>query len=199
MAAPKDVPSGQCITCLHVDRQRAELLLAGGAGLRAVGRKFNIPYHSLRRHWMNHVSQDRRAQLITGPLKPMELATRAAEEGLSLLDHVAMVRSALMSRFLTAAESDDRMGTAHVGGRLIDCLRLTAQLTGDLQRATAGTTNNIAIINSPFVADLQSMLLRTLAPFPEARRAVLEGLEELSRRAVPDVPPMLGRVIDHVG
>jgi hypothetical protein len=75
-----------------------------------------------------------------------------------------------------------------VAGRLLDCLRLTASLTGELSKAGASITNNIAILQSPLMADLQSMLIRTLAPFPDARAAVLSGLEELSRRALQEAP-----------
>jgi hypothetical protein len=194
MPTPKDEPNGRCTICGHPERPRAELLLAGGAGLRAVARKLLLPYHSLRRHWVGHVSPERRSQLICGPLKPQELAQRAAEEGLSLLDYLRIVRNGLMARFLAASEADDRQGAALVSGRLIQCLSLTAQLTGEISRTTANVTNNVAILTSPLMSDLQSMLIRTLAPHPQARAAVLKGLEDLSRRAVPDAAPMLGLI-----
>ena len=41
------------------------------------------------------------------------------------------------------------------------------------------------------MADLQTMLIRTLQPFPEARAAVLNGLEELSARVLQQTPAPL--------
>jgi hypothetical protein len=60
-----------------------------------------------------------------------------------------------------------------------------------MSKATASVTNNIAIMSSPLMADLQSMLVRTLQPFPEARAAVLSGLEELSARTLAHTPAPL--------
>jgi hypothetical protein len=197
MATPRRKASKQCTICTNEKRYEIELALVSGVSTRAIAKKFTVSRDAVWRHGANHVPPERRAQLVAGPLTSMELAERAADEGMSLLDHCIMVRSTLMKRFLAASEADDRNGTANVAGRLLDCLRLMAALTGELTRATAGTTNNIAIINSPFVSDLHVMLLRTLSPFPDARRAVLEGLEELSRRTVPDAAPLLGRVIEH--
>jgi hypothetical protein len=182
-------PSGQCAICRAERRYEIELALVSGVSSRAVAKRFGVSRDAAWRHLTNHISPERRAQLVSGPLKPAELAQRAADEGMSLLDYASVVRTALMARFLAAAECDDRQGAALVGGRLLDCLRLIAQLSGELSRATASVTNNTLILSSPLMADLQSMLIRTLAPFPEARQAVLSGLEELSRRAVgPDAP-----------
>jgi hypothetical protein len=69
-----------------------------------------------------------------------------------------------------------------VGGRLLECLRLQASLTGEISRATSTVTNNVAVINHPFVADLQAMLIRVLSPYPEARQAVILALKDMSAR-----------------
>jgi hypothetical protein len=173
--------------------------LVAGVSLPAVGRKYGFSKDCAWRHKQNHLPSERRAALVAGgSMKLSELAEKANAENVSLIDYLSLVRSALLARFLAASEADDRQGTGLLASRLIECLRLQAQVTGELSNATAGITNNTLVLNSPFVADLQSMLLRTLAPFPEARDAVISGLEELSRRALPDAPPMLGQVIEHV-
>lgn len=186
--AKKGEQNGKCTICAHEQRYQIELALVSGVSCRAIGKKYNVSRDAAWRHLRNHVPPERRAELVAGPLKPAELAQRAADEGLTLLEYVPMVRNSLMARFLAASEADDRQGTALVAGRLLDCLRLTAQLSGELAKAGATITNNIAILQSPLMADLQSMLIRTLAPFPDARDAVLGGLEELSRRALQEAP-----------
>lgn len=184
----KGEPNQKCTICAHAQRYQIELALVSGVSCRAVAKKYTVSRDAAWRHLRNHVPPERRAELVAGPLKPHELAERAADEGMSLLEYVAMVRNSLMARFLAASEADDRQGTALIAGRLLDCLRLTAQLSGELSKAGATITTNIAIMNSPLVADLQTMLIRTLQPFPEARAAVLAGLEELSQRALQQSP-----------
>jgi hypothetical protein len=196
----KGEPNHKCTICGHARRYEIELALVSGVSCRAIGRKYAVSRDAAWRHLRNHVPPERRAELVAGPLKPAELAERAADEGLTLLEYVAMVRNSLMARFLAASEADDRQGTALIAGRLLDCLRLTAQLSGELSKAGASITNNIAILQSPLMADLQSMLIRTLAPFPTAKEAVLGGLEELSARALqqssPAIAPPAGRLIE---
>jgi hypothetical protein len=183
MPVRKGEMSGRCSVCTHAQRYRIELALVGGASRESVAKRFQVSSDAAGRHLRNHVSPERRAQLLAGPLKLADLAEKAAEEGLALIDYLALVRSTLVAQFLTASETGDRNGTALIAGRLLRCLELTAQLTGELSRTGATITNNLAIVNSPYVADLQSMLIRTLQPYPEARQAVLIGLEELSRRS----------------
>lgn len=190
--------NGKCGICAHEKRYEIELALVSGVGSRAVAKKFSVSRDAAWRHLANHVPPERRAELVAGPLKPAELALRASEEGMSLLDYATMVRTTLMTRFLAASEADDRNGTALVAGRLLDCLRLIAQLSGELSRATATITNNTLVMNSPWVADLQSMLIRTLQPYPEARDAVLAGLEELSARASTGAPAPALEALEHV-
>lgn len=184
----KGQPNQKCTICADPRRYQIELALVSGVSCRAVGRKYSVSRDAAWRHLRNHVPPERRAELVAGPLKPAELAERAADEGMTLLEYVSMVRNALMARFLAASEADDRQGTALIAGRLLDCLRLTAQLSGELSKAGSTITNNIAILNHPVMADLQAMLIRTLQPFPEARAAVLAGLEELSARALQSAP-----------
>ncbi|MGB6451014.1 MAG: hypothetical protein WBE92_09705 [Steroidobacteraceae bacterium] len=189
--------SGKCTICAHGQRYSIELALVSGVSCRAVATKYSVSRDAAWRHLKHHVPPERRVELIAGPLKPAELAQRAADEGLTLLEYVAMVRNSLMARFLAASEADDRQGTALVAGRLLDCLRLTATLSGELSKVGAGVTNNLLIMQSPLMADLQSMLIRRLQPFPDARVAVIAGLEELSVKALQGaVPALPGNVIE---
>src|SRR5580658_3398974 len=78
--------AGGCTVCAHVERTRIELLLAGGAGQHAVGRKYGLSKDSVHRHWKNHVTEERRAALIMGPVQRMSLAAQVAEESESVLE-----------------------------------------------------------------------------------------------------------------
>jgi hypothetical protein len=188
--AKKGEPNGKCCICSHEQRYQIELALVSGVSCRAIGLKFKVSRDGAWRHLRNHVTDARRSELVAGPLTTVQLAERAADEHLSLLDYLAIVRNALMARFLAASECDDRQGSAMVAGRLLECLRTIARLTGELTAATSNVTTNIAIMSSPLMADLQGMLIRELQPFPDARLRVIAGLEELSRRALPSSPAM---------
>jgi hypothetical protein len=189
MGARSGEPSGRCAVCKHPERYRVELALVGGASHRVIGQNYGLNKHALWRHLRKHVSKERRAQLVAGPLKLSELSQKAAEEGLALLDYLQIIRSTLLSQFMTTSEAGDSNGAATVAGRLLECLRIIATLTGEISRTSAVVTNNIAILQSPLMADLQGMLIRTLQPFPEARAAVLGGLEQLSARAMSQAAP----------
>lgn len=181
--------------CQHPDRHRIEITLAGGAAQRAVARKFNTSRDGVQRHWTRHVTAARKAELIAGPVKLGELAERAAEEGLSILDYLALVRLSLLSQFTAAAEAADRNGAAMLAGRLLEALRDIARLTGEIRATGINVTNNMLILSSPIFADLQAMLLQRLAPFPEARAAVIEGLAALDQRA--SGTPLPAPLIEH--
>jgi hypothetical protein len=96
-----------------------------------------------------HVDQQRRAQLVAGPLTLQQIAEKASAEGLSLLDYLILIRSTLMARFLAASDCGDNQNTALLAGRLTECLRLVAQVTGELSRATSTVNNNTLIMASP--------------------------------------------------
>lgn len=176
--------SGGCRVCSHPDRGRIELLLASGAAQKAVASKFDLSKDSIHRHLRAHISEERRAQLVAGPLKLSQLAERAAEENMSLIDYLAMVRSTLTHQLLAASEAGDRQGTAMLSGRLLECLRLIGALTGDLQKITSTTTHNTLVIASPLYATLNRRLMELLAPYPDAAHAVIEGLERFADEAI---------------
>lgn len=191
MTGRRGNPHVQCSICLHQERPRIDLALVSGAAARAVGRKFNVSPHALGRHLRAHVSPERRAQLVAGPLKLAQLAERAAEEGMSLLDYLGLVRSSLMHQFLACAEAGDRQGAALLSGRLLECLRMVAQISGELTTATATVTNNTVNVfaSDPDFRRFQDSLIRALSRFPEAYAAVLAEFERLE--AVPAELPAL--------
>lgn len=179
-----------CSICGHEQRYEIELALVSGVATRAVARKFAVSRDAAWRHLKRHVPTERRAQLLAGPMKLSDLAEKATAEGVSLVDYLALVRSTLMARFLAAADCGDNQNVAMLGGRLTECLRLVAQVTGELSRATSTVNNNTLILASPLMADLQSMLAQRLRPFPDAMQSVVEGLEELSARALHGPAPI---------
>jgi hypothetical protein len=65
---------------------------------------------------------------------------------------------------------------------LLQVLGTMGRLSGELAVYTNGgtnVTNNTLIVNSPAFAKLQSVMLAALAPFPEARLAVIGALRSI--------------------
>ena len=198
----------KCALCHHVERIRFELELAGGVSIRAIARKYSLPYHPLQRHWKSHVDDDRKARLLLGPVQRQALAARISEENSSVIDSLKVARSLLWESIDKAAAAADLHALSLLMGRLHENLRITGHITGELASSplVSNTTNFLAIESSPYMADLRTMLIERLRAFPDAAHAVIQGLEELSQRATqegvkaisgPTNPPSLpSRVID---
>ena len=108
MARQKGSRTGRCQGCNHLERMRIERLLAAGASIKGTARKFEIDYHALRRHWINHVSAEARAAYITGTgATKDQLEEIVADESLALIDHYRIVRGALYKGFGAASELRD--------------------------------------------------------------------------------------------
>jgi hypothetical protein len=179
MPIPAGQRTGRCKICQSPERFRIELLLVSGAGRRAVAKKFGVSADAVWRHGRLHISQEQRLQLLAGPVKLRELADRAAEEGLSLLEYIGMVRSAVLRQFFAAGEANDRQGVALLTGRLTELFRLQGHFSGQISSATSTVTNNTLIMGSPIMADIEQVLLERLRPYPDAAQSVFEGLEQL--------------------
>jgi hypothetical protein len=182
--------SGGCKVCAHIERTRIELLLAGGAGQKAVGRKYGLTKDSVHRHWKNHVSEERRVALIMGPMQRQALAAQVAEESESVLDHHQAVRAGLYRLYDAAVTAGDRTGGAMLGGRLTEVNNAIARLCGQLASSPLIQNNTVNFYLSPEFASFQADLVRALGPFPEARAAVLAEFERLEAAAPAELPAL---------
>lgn len=181
----------KCSVCSHPERWRIELLKAGGASGNAIGEKFGVSSDALHRHWAHHVTADAKASYLAGPADMARLHERTAAEGESVLDYLRIVRTSLMSALAACSEAGDARGVAIVSAQLIAVLERLGKITGEIAQIAHGATNiNVAIVNSPEFARAQAAILRALAPFGDARMAVVAALRELdAETATVDVTP----------
>ena len=135
MARQKGSRTGRCQGCNHIERVRIERLLAAGASIKGTARKFEIDYHALRRHWINHVSAEARATYIAGAgLVKDQPEEVVADESLAMIDHYRIVRGALYKGMSAASEVGDNNALGLLAGRLHENFRDCDRLTGELQR-----------------------------------------------------------------
>jgi hypothetical protein len=189
MARKRGSRTGRCQGCNHPERVRIERLLAAGASIKGTARKFEIDYHALRRHWINHVSAEARSAYIVGAgVAKGQLEEIVADESLALIDHYRIVRNALYKGFGAASELGDGNSLALIAGRLHENLRDSGRLTGELQRGPLLNIQNNVLVNPDYTAAI-ARIVSAVAPYPEAREAVIAALRDLDVAAAP--VPML--------
>jgi hypothetical protein len=172
----------RCSICKHSDVERIERLLSGGASLKACARKFALAYHSLRRHARNHLTAEQRAKHIAGAaLSRDELAEEVADESIGYLDHYRITRGHLYRGIRVADEAKDLSLLSGLVGRLHENLRDSARLTGDLQRGPLLAINQTTVnfLANPDAARAVACIVSAVAPYPEARAAVVAALRVL--------------------
>ena len=171
--------TGRCQGCKHLERARIERLLADGASIKGTARKFAIDHHALRRHWINHVSAEARAGYIAGAgATKDQLEEIVTDESLALIDHYRVVRAALYKGFGAASEIGDSNSLALLAGRLHENFRDCSRLTGELQHGPLLNIQNNLLI-SPDYTKAIARIVSAVAPYPEAREAVIAALRDL--------------------
>jgi hypothetical protein len=185
MARQKGSRTGRCQGCNHLERVRIERLLAAGGSIKGTARKFEIDYHALRRHWINHVSPEARAAYIAGAgATKDQLEEIVADESLALIDHYRIVRGALYKGFGAASELGDGNALALLAGRLHENLRDSGRLTGELQRGPLLNIQNNVLLNPDYTKAI-ARIASAVAPFPAAREAVIAALRDLDAASDP--------------
>jgi hypothetical protein len=123
-----------CTICKHRECHRIELELASGRSTRTVAVEFVVSKDAICRHWNNHVTDARKAELIGGPVQIARLAKRAVEEDRSLLDYLSILRSELFRLFMDAKQRRLTYDASSIAQRLLNVL----EAIGRLRPAPAG-------------------------------------------------------------
>jgi hypothetical protein len=164
---------------------RIERLIAAGASIKGTARKFEIDYRALRRHWINHVSAEDRATYVAGAGATKDrLEEIVADESLALIDHYRIVRGALYKGFGAASEVGDTNALALLAARLHENLRDSGRLTGELQRGPLLNIQNNVLVNPDYMKAI-ARIVSAVAPYPQAREAVIAALRDLEAESAP--------------
>jgi hypothetical protein len=174
----------------EIDLLRIEKLLADRAKLKAVAAKFGLKHDALRRHWEGTGTNRKNYLRVGRQLSQDALAAATAEEKVSTIDHLRIVRAGLHKLFQHAVEVNDHGGGASLAAALDRNIMHGAQLAGEWQPSPS-VQNNVAIFNIPGIASTLAGIARALAPFPEARRAVVEFLRSKNGAAALPAPEVV--------
>lgn len=174
--------SVQCQICRHEARGAIERDLVTGIIHREVARRYGVSMFSLRRHLRGHVTQERKAALLAGPIALAKLVDEATEAGVSLLDYLRATRITLARQLMKADEANERTVLPMLAKALTETARLESQITGEITKHVAPlvTQNTVNFYGSPDWVRLRDELL-TLgrAHGPKVLTAVIEMLERL--------------------
>jgi hypothetical protein len=167
--------------------------MAAGTSKRSIAERFNVSADAAWRHFANHVSPAMKAASVVKALRPgVELEQMLTEESNGLLHHLQNIRGKLYHAFDASVEAGDRNATAVLAGRLLENLRFLSELTGRLQKYNSPThITNVNILASPTFLNLQTKLIAALAPYPDARGAVVRAFRELDDAAPLPSPQII--------
>lgn len=151
--------SKKCSICEHEQLEQINMELMSGVSLRTVAKKFNVSHSALHRHKCEHIPH--------------------TEETPSALPVVSIEKVAELERranvlYLDAMHNDDRLNAIRALKEYREIVSLYAKLTGELTKQTQIVHNHLHI--SPEWISLRQTMLSALAPFPEARAALISAI-----------------------
>lgn len=144
----------------HRKREEIEAAIARGVPVRAIGDEYGLAKSSVQRH------KERMVARMAGAPSAKDTT---AEDLLEQLRGLQGEAEGILARAKRDGNHRDALGAIKESRSLIELL---AKLVGELQ---TGTTVNITV--STQWVSLRADLMGALAPFPEARVAVLHALE----------------------
>ena len=173
------------------DIPRVEALLAAGARLKPLAKKYGIAPFSLRRHWAE-VSANRKSYLHFGAQLSREALTVAVhEEKIGTLDHLKIVRAVLHRALQLALRSNDLHAVSTIANALSTNIQQGAKLAGEWVEEPRSVTNNVQILQLPAVAGVISGITAALGKYPEARQAVVAYLRSADAVAALPAPEII--------
>ena len=114
-----------------------------------------------------------------------QLETIVADKSLALVDHYRIVRCGLYKGFTAVAELGDSNSLALLSGRLHENFRDCGRLTGELQRGPLLNIQNNVLVNPDYTRAI-ARIVSAVAPYPEAREAVIAALRDLDTESASE-------------
>lgn len=183
MSRRKVAKTSQCKTCAHADRARIEVMLANDVDPSRVARQFStqskpLSRWAVRRHWLEHVSQDKKDRLRIVGASDITVDIEAIKrlESESLLQNLVAERARLQRIADKAEDIGNYQDATRASTALVRVLELLAKYLGELRIGNTTINNNFLI--SPDWVDLRRVIATALRPFPDAQRAVVAAIRQ---------------------
>jgi hypothetical protein len=183
----------------HPDRGRIEYDLGRGTPVRALSRKYGLSIHSLYR-FRAKMPPQLRAKHMGARLKAgADLERLRLDESESILQNLALQRARLLLSQDHALEVGDGREVTYIAGEIHRNIKLVGQYLGEFAQHQIKTS--VSVLISEEYLEMRTALMRALAPFPDARRAVAEALharEALAAEPAKPAPPTIDGVAQEV-
>jgi len=147
---------------VHPQRRDIEQAMVAGEPLRDIARRWRVSKDAVARH---------KAHVPASLVKARDAKEAARAD--TLLASIITLRERLERALEGTAVAKD---VASLARELRETLRLMLELEGRLRQG-AQVQVNVAVATSPEWLTLQARIVAALAPFPEARAAVLHAIE----------------------
>lgn len=183
---------GSCQVCNSPHRHSVDVALAHGLGHDAIGKRFDLSPHSVQRHGKNHLSPQMMAA-VQHALHPsaVDLDALKVSEGENLLHHLVHQRARIGQHIELAVSIGDAGAAIRGEAAITSNLQLVSKLLGVL--VNVHEMRHQHILTHPDYLRLREVLLRALAPFPDARIAVGRALAGIETQAAEDITKAAGK------
>lgn len=172
----------RCTICTHEKRGEIERALIRGEPFRDVASRFGTSPSALHRHKTSHLAENlAKAYETTQVTRAVDLAREAEEQkardlgqAIDTLQQLKAINAACLE-VLQKSRSDgkDSLSLKAVD-RIHRQIELQAKLLGELQDQSP----QVNVLVAPEWQEVRVIILRALGPYPEARQAVADALED---------------------
>jgi hypothetical protein len=157
-------PAGRpCTVCGHPEREAIDQALVRGEPKRAVAAQYTLAEQSIRRHKAEHIPE-----LV---IKAQEAADVVRAD--DLLSQIRGIQARTEQILDSNQGSNDRIALLAIKEARAN-LELMGKLLGQLQQPTINV-----LIATPEWLRVQTVILRSLEPYPDAQLAVMAALTEV--------------------
>ncbi len=179
------------------DRAEIEFKLATGQSVRQIANDHGVHESALHKWRKRNLSPQLCSAYMGRLLKPgVDLEKLKTEESSGLLQSLATQRARLLLSQDAALELENGQLVATLSNAIHRNLELVARYLGEMQQHSTKTVQHVLM--TPEYLALRAALIKALAPFPEARRAVAAAFHEAESNAaartsqqIIDVTPAL--------
>jgi hypothetical protein len=190
----------------HPDRGRIEFDLARGVPVRAVAKKYCVNIHACYRLLKKLPPQLRAAHMGARLKAGADLERLRLDESEALLQNIATQRARLLLMQDSAMDAGDHNTAALLAGRILQSIELAGKYLGEFAQHQIRTT--VSVLISPEYLEFRAALIRALASYPDARRAVALALHAIEAKSATAGPatispkhelqsPMDGTMLEH--
>jgi hypothetical protein len=171
----------------HLERAAIERGLAIGSNIRQMAKKYNLSIDTLYRYRSQMPPQLRASHLAQKLKGNVDLEKLRIEESEGILTNLATQRARLLLVQDAALEKGDRREVAYIADVIHRNIKLTGTYLGEFAQHQIKTS--VSILIQPEYLDFRAGLMRALAPYPQARRAVAQALHEMEAKTAATPSP----------